>query len=492
LVALYQAGWLLWWLIGAALATVVGLWLWVAGVRASVRVAADSSAGIAPEVFWSERDLVIWQRIRARTSRIEQGTEVLQTTGEAYRLFAAIAEQIAKYYHPTSRNPLLEIKAIHLLQSLELLVFDLQILFVRAVPFHDVLTVQELLGARQSYQRLQQLYNVYRVIRPFTNPLSAVVGEIRGIFVRAAVEDMTETSTRLVTAQLADVFARHAINLYSGQVVSRSDRPTLHSSSEVVIAEDAPIRVLIVGEVNAGKSSLVNACSGQLSTPVSPLPETSGDLVIEQRVGDLGLLHLIDTQGYGGDNATVAEQRLAALDTADVLIVVSPATSAARVADAKLLAAARSKRIPALVVVTKVDLLRPLHHWEPPYNVLDPTFHTSNAAQQKAASIRECVLHIANELSSEPHLVIPLCLRTPDEPYNLDAVFAALLEVLPDAKSRTLRRVIHTYLADQRVDEFWQSLRSSGRMLISAGESAVRTLARLGGTLMDDPRKRGE
>lgn len=86
--------------------------------------------------------------------------------------------------------------------------------------------------------------------------------------------------------------------------------------------------VVIAGKPNAGKSSLLNALSGQDCAIVTPLPGTTRD-ILRERINLSGLpITIIDTAGLREDSEDVIEQEgirraKAALTTANVILFVS-------------------------------------------------------------------------------------------------------------------------------------------------------------------------
>jgi hypothetical protein len=76
-----------------------------------------------------------------------------------------------------------------------------------------------------------------------------------------------------ITRQLILETGRAAIELYSGRL-----RLSAHELADAARADtgqaagEAPLRLLLVGQANAGKTSLLNALAGTLRGEVGPLP----------------------------------------------------------------------------------------------------------------------------------------------------------------------------------------------------------------------------
>ncbi len=119
------------------------------------------------------------------------------------------------------------------------------------------------------------------------------------------------------------------------------------------------LTLVIAGLPNAGKSSLMNALTGQDSAIVTPMPGTTRDLLREQVALDGLPLHLIDTAGLR-DAGDVIEQegvRRArdALAAADHVLWVYDAEHDP--AGQSLAAAGGSSALPTTLVRNKVDLV---------------------------------------------------------------------------------------------------------------------------------------
>lgn len=109
----------------------------------------------------------------------------------------------------------------------------------------------------------------------------------------------------------------------------KSIEDLLATAHQGVLLRDG-IRVVIAGKPNAGKSSLLNALTGQETAIVTDIPGTTRDLVHEQINLDGIPLHLTDTAGIR--EATDVVERIGvsraidAIETADVILLVVDAT----------------------------------------------------------------------------------------------------------------------------------------------------------------------
>jgi tRNA modification GTPase len=121
------------------------------------------------------------------------------------------------------------------------------------------------------------------------------------------------------------------------------------------------IKVVIAGQPNAGKSSLLNALAGAELAIVTPVPGTTRD-VVSQTIQIEGVpLHVIDTAGLRESEDTVErigiERAWGQIETADAVLFLHDLTRAASpdyLAGDAAVAAALASRLPASVPVIEV------------------------------------------------------------------------------------------------------------------------------------------
>jgi small GTP-binding protein len=121
------------------------------------------------------------------------------------------------------------------------------------------------------------------------------------------------------------------------------------------VEEEAHARLAIVGPVNSGKSTLFNLIKGRKISAVKAVPGTTKGLVTE----DMGPFVLIDTPGFGEvggvDRASLARS---AAEEADVAVLVLDGAAGLHQADLDLYTALQAARVPLVVVLNKVDLIK--------------------------------------------------------------------------------------------------------------------------------------
>ena len=113
------------------------------------------------------------------------------------------------------------------------------------------------------------------------------------------------------------------------------------------------------------------------------------------------------------------------------------------------------------LVLSHVDRLRPMQEWKPPYNL-------SDSGNTKAVSIRRSMEAAGADLDFPEDLIVPACLDPDIGVYNADAIWAEIMEQIPDAQRAQLVRTLQDI--GRGLD--WRKLReqalNAGRILARA------------------------
>lgn len=488
----WQRGYLLIFMAGASL---LYLTAWILWRKASTperleRIIAPENR-IGAEPFWSEFDLAVWKKVEGFADLVETGARPVESYDQLLAVMKDLLEMVAKEYHPYSDEARLEVKLSQVLIVTEQACRDLRQLFIENVPLQNMVTINEMLKARKTFNFMSRAYDFYRALRPFANPGSALVSELRLLASGKAVEQVSKNTTNWILARVAEGGGKHLINLYSGQVYDAAGLSASIRAGEEKqgpeLGAGAALKILVLGQVNAGKSSLINALFGEVRSLSHHLPETQGFLHFEKEIEGVGKARLIDSPGYGegGEAGQILAKVREHMRDVDMIILVTPANQAAREADVELARSLKRWREedpkacppPFVVVASKIDLLRPLQNWNPPYNLSDPAKHTHPDDRRKAENIRDCVLTIAKDFGLDSEEVIPIYTGSVEEAYNIDELVVVLGSKLPGARTALLRRLLKEYHDDQYWEELRSSLKRSGKLIVKSGlESAIKGL----------------
>jgi hypothetical protein len=450
--------------IGLVCAAIAGLIM----LLSKRKPAAAQAEAIETPADWPERERAAFEKVE----RFSRETPALSfaSQAEAVDLAHRTVDIVARHYRPDAASPLTAFTMPEALLSLESVAGRLRRGLLLAVPLSDRLTVSQLLWLSSSVEKAgrlgetaQRIYNLYRIARPVINPAGSVMAEVRGLIqdelLTSAKAGLKNRLTRLLVIEVG----RAAVELYSGRMrlnpaeLSRAAAAAAREGGAKPAAPPAPLRLLIAGQTNAGKSSLINALASSIVAQVTPLPGPAGFACFEAVDPAGQTCILVDAPGLsaapGGIEALVAEA-----GKADAVLWTVSAVQAARDADAGALRAFRAafekrsdlNRPPLLCVVTHIDQLRPFAEWNPPYDV-------AAAPGPKARSIRDAMDAIAQDLGMPIGRVVPVSLAPDREAYNVDALRVRIGESLPAARHAQLSR---TYARDAR-GGWW---REAGRL----------------------------
>lgn len=480
---MYSTGWWLWWVVGAALVTVIG---WPLVSLLQKRTPMPAPRGTDPASDWSPAGRAAWEKVEQIARRLENEDIPLDDPQALITLSKEIVETVARSFYAHSKNPLLEVPVPHLLQIVELVARDLRETFSANIPGSHILTIHDLQRLQRLVRVAPTLYRLYRVVALVVNPATALARELSGMAQEKMLSASTDETKRWAVQFAVRKIGYYAIELYSGNLVLRGIefQPYVTQHSQQSIANEQqrttalanePFRILIIGQVKAGKSSLVNALFGETRAAVDVVPRTRGvEPYLLERDG-LKRAIILDTAGYEDASQTerALEQAEAELERCDLIVLVSSALTAARDADRKLLDQVRNffqqnpnREFPPLVVaLTHIDQLRPFREWSPPYDLV-------RAETPKAKQIREGVEATAADLQVPIDRVVPVCLA-PGMLYNVDeGLVPAILGSLGAAQRAKYLRCLKEY----RDEQYWKQL---GQQAAGAGRILLRTGAKL-------------
>ncbi len=363
------------------------------------------------------------------------------------RVFERVFDEVSKSFHPETRMSILEFTVPEVLLAIHDVSGRLRERILAEVPGSDVVTVRDVKRIYDIYRNygwvLEVLPHVGGVLRLVSNPLTAVAQSFRGILSEQATSELSKAALNRILRIFIQELGEIAIDLYAGRYRNKAIDAIERVREEAPAVERLiPIRLLIAGQVNSGKSSLTNALLGAVKASVSELPSLEGTR--EFRIDAQSLFDLIvcDSVGIASDSSSKAKQDLVdAAGQADLIIWVSRATQPARSIDLEILRKLRSsfaanlklRPPPILLVLSHIDQLSPATEWAPPYDL------TRND-RLKAISIRDAVDFVSRTLEFSDS-AIPMSLRT-NAAYNLDALWGAIESCADDARMTALDRAL--------------------------------------------------
>jgi len=484
---LHEHGWLGWAGVGFFGGEALAFFLFRRWLRQDRAILPQPSAQSPPE--FSPREEAAWSVVQKHIARVERSEIVLKSPEELpeqlVELGHEILTQVAAFYRPVENEPLLAVPIPLLLRAIEETARDLAAV-TSSLPFAHRVTISEMMRGYRLGQKMKpayDLYQVYRWLSPLINPQSGIFR----LLISDRLFDLTkETLSQWLLKWYVNRVGYHAIELYSGKLLltQRESRLTALQPETAAILTQVekepmePLRLLVLGQVKAGKSSLANALFGEMRAATDSVPTTRALTPYVLERADLpGQILLYDIGGYEDPSAPPERKAQALVEAirADLIILVVSAVAAAREPDRQLIAELRAhfaarpelRPPPMLVALTHIDLLRPPLEWSPPYNIATPD-------SPKARSIRGALEAVAADLATPTDRVVPVCVL-PERLYNVEESFVPLLvQALPEAKRVLLLRNLKTLRAQEQWDLLWRQARATGQFLWKIGGEVLK------------------
>ncbi len=267
------------------------------------------------------------------------------------------------------------------------------------VPFSDRISLRTILWIWENKAWVQRGATVvgwaWRAKRLITNPPAAIMQEIQGVLTSGADDGaMKNFSVAIVQQIILEEVARAAVDLHSGHLrftdedLLKIELGSADLDKRIVAQPDEPIRLLVIGQISAGKSTVINRLAGSAVAETDMSPTTPG--LTKHSLDIEGITYsVVDSQGIDGSEA-VAEALLEQALECDQLLWIVRANRPARAPDVEMLdminaafANRPMRRVPPITVVANaVDQLLPL--WPYPEHILSTDAQATIAAASAA------------------------------------------------------------------------------------------------------------
>lgn len=439
---------------------------------------------ISPSVEKTAQSKRAYEKIEQISASYRNSNPDLASSEFYMQSLLEVMRTVAEQYYPQRKDALLEIKLPYLLKVIEMLAQELRVSLSENVPGSHIFSVNDIVRSHRFANRGLELYRLLRIVSAGLDPISAMVRELRILTTDSLLSHSTEDLKRWLIDAYIKKIGYYAIELYSSNMVldyslfanaTRQSQQELYKIKHREAAVTAePLRILVLGQTNAGKSSLINTLLGAQKAETNVIPTTEGFTAYLLERPELESAIILDCEGYGSDDyqssfAKVSEE----IVRSDIIILVISATNIARDPDKKMLQAIRkcfelkdkSSSPPVVVALTHVDLLRPVREWNPPYDIINP------GSVKKAQAIRLMMETVTAELGSKIEQIAPLNLK-PGFEYNVEeGLVPVIFQQLGQAKQVRYLRCLKAYHKEDYWRRLWKQSKGAGQFIAKKGFS---------------------
>lgn len=448
----------------------------------------------APARHWTDRDRAALEVIRRHQLRVaEFSPEELIDPHFHLEQIKKVAMDLAEHYRPDSVDPYSSLKISEVLSAMHLAIEDLEDLSLDKFPIAQWLTIgqwQALGHAPKWYNRAHEsvwltsvLYNPLNLLRYVTSKatvesLSHQVQQelLMRLYMRFISKvgfyliEMNSGRLRGGTRKYREYFQSKVADTGNRQVEDASSGSSVGSAEPVPVGQ--AVNLVLIGQVSAGKSSLVNALTTKRQAKCDVLPTTREVSRFSLEIpGASGNIQLLDTPGYGeaGASPQQFQQIEIALKCADAVLLVMAANTSARKPDQMVLTQLEEyyrknpdlKFPPVVGILSHVDRLKPSLVWAPPYDWQSPS-------DAKGQNIQAALRYAADVLGQRVKAIVPVC-TAEDESRQwgvTEEVLPALANLLTDAQATSLLRLFNAELNQSNWRRIVGDLKQTGRSLL--------------------------
>lgn len=446
---------------------------------------------------WTERDRQAFRLVENRAKNAEQlPVEKLGDVSLYLQTAQDMAQELARFYHPDAVDPIDYLTVPELLSVMELAAHDMRKLVDEHLPGGHLLTVRDWKRARQIQQWYQTGSNLWWAVAACFNPIetglryaaaqAGISAPLRLLqqnlflwFYTAFIQRLGHYLIDLNSGRLRVGAERYRELLAQFKEQQRHSPTTLEKQSvgpfpsESNVDRDAAeqvqeVSITLLGQVKAGKSSLVNALLGEQRAITGVVPTTSGVEryeLISPGIPTRLILH--DTPGYAhaGPRADQLEATAQAARQSDLLFLVLHARNPGRQADLAMLDQLSAwfadrpelRPPPVIAVLTHIDLLSPMMEWSPPYS-------WTNGTRTKEVNIREAITTVREQFGERLVSVVPVCTEFSKE-FGIDeALLPAVANWLDEIRGVAFLRALRAEVDRDRIRRIFRQLLATGKL----------------------------
>jgi hypothetical protein len=404
-----------------------------------IQTTASETCFVQPSNDWSKAELAIWQAANQHIdAMLQDNKDWSQLKFYGFTLVTEIAQAFNKKPFDFSVP-----EALTLLEEITKRYREVLKTHVPGVDYLRVTQLKWIYDFNDKYgshatKTSQTVMNTWRVVR-MINPVSAVINEVRGQIISNLFDDLSDNLQNNAKKALLQEVSAVCIDLYSGRFSIEESQITKSKTTmqdEQQHAENfEPIRIVVVGQISSGKSSLINALKQNFEAEVDTLPSTDILTCYQFLMAGKDTCHLIDLPGLDGE-VKVQQQLLKEMVEADLILWVVKANQPSRALDCQLKQklieyyqeqSHISRKQPEIIsIVNQVDRLKPSQEWTPPYDWKNPK-------NNKAKIIADAVAYNQQQLQSLD--IYPLSISKDKINFGLIEIQEAITQKIIESKN---------------------------------------------------------
>jgi uncharacterized protein len=444
---LWREDWLLWFGLGifilASIATILRLLIWRDKEKQSDEFLEQEIEHLPAVPDWSENDNRVWEL------SLKNITDLELVDRDWSKIWDAMQQQlsfVAKEYHDHDQNAQFAFTVPEFLLMLETWSREYRGQVLENVPLVQEIRISTFMTRSQEINKWKNFYDrnktLIDVVRAVASKGVSIPGSLASLLTSEFGGRLTDHMQRNMKQLLFEQVSQVAIDLYSGRL-KLSDQELARyrkGRKESELIEVNPLTIMLVGQVNAGKSSLINALSDQCVAEADLLPATDGFAKYRLDLTEDLEIYLVDSPGLDG-LGKVSTSLLEQATRSDLLLWVSQATQQAKALDKSLIdqwdayfdKELGRKKPPILLVTTHNDMLPPISDWDPPYDLED-------VENPKVKSMLGALAYTGNALGLEKNSPAVAIALPHGKIYNVNILKEVLASVSHEARAAQLNR----------------------------------------------------
>jgi predicted GTPase len=354
---------------------------------------------------WSEREVMIWEKLKINSRKLlEDKNEWSQLDDVALGVMANVADEFDK--------KALDFSIPEALQLFEEISRRYKLVVKHHIPKIEIVKISYLKSGYDAFDKygdvgqklIKAAFWANHAKNAYFNPSKLVIDLVKQQSTSSMTKGFFEEMQLKAKHALLDEVTSVAIDLYSGRFSFEEDDVTASSitvkDEQRMATELEPIRVVMVGQISVGKSSIINILKDEFAAEVDTLPSTDGTTVYSALLDDTEI-RVVDLQGLDGSDK-IEKRMLSEMLHADLILWVLKANQPARELDKTLKdkfdsyylnTKNISRKKPTVInILNQVDKLKPVSEWDPPYDLTKETTAKAKTINQAVAYNQKLLL----------------------------------------------------------------------------------------------------